>query len=93
MMRNLDEENSLFAMDGGCSVHGEEAMRECASCGAEYCRVCHPQSQVCPDCAEDVDEDKEDNDPDFEDVRKVDRLLDDDLTASPENETGDQEPP
>ena len=87
MIRNHDAAGNLFTMGEGCPVHGEDPMRECASCGAEFCRACHPRSLVCPDCAEEGEEEEQKGDPDFEDVKKVDALLDDD----PGPPTGDAE--
>ncbi|MBU1695242.1 MAG: hypothetical protein KJ726_04430 [Verrucomicrobia bacterium] len=72
-----DQESNLFGVEPGCAVHGDEKMRECSMCGAEYCRACHPRSTVCPDCAEPSDEDEE-ADPDFEDVKDVGEVLEDD---------------
>lgn len=53
-------ESSAFGVEPGCPTHGDEHMRECTMCGAEFCRLCHPRSSVCPDCSEqDDDEDTE----------------------------------
>ena len=59
-----DEHSSAFGVEPGCPAHGDEHMRECSMCGAEFCRLCHPRSAVCPDCAEQED----DEDSDAEDV-------------------------
>jgi hypothetical protein len=72
-----DEETNLFGVEPGCAVHGDEKMRECSMCGAEYCRACHPRATVCPDCAEPSDDDEE-AEPDFEDVKDLDEVLEDD---------------
>ena len=81
----LDEETNVFGMTPGCPIHGDEKMRECSMCGAEFCRRCFPRSTVCPDCAEPAGEDDEEADPDFEDVKDLDDVLDD------EDEDGDED--
>ena len=73
---STEEERNLFGVEPGCAVHGDEKMRECSMCGAEYCRACHPRATVCPDCVEPSDEDEEE-DPAFEDVKDMDEVLDD----------------
>jgi hypothetical protein len=72
----VDEETSIFGMEQGCPVHGDEHMKECRMCGAEFCRVCFPKSTVCPECADPSDEDEEDAD--FDDVGNLNEVLDDD---------------
>lgn len=58
MARN--HESDGLGVEPGCPVHGDEHMRECTMCGAEFCRLCFPRSSVCPDCAEqDEDEDSD----------------------------------
>lgn len=37
--------------DGGCTTHGDRAMAVCALCGAEFCALCFPASNLCPCCA------------------------------------------
>lgn len=87
MARNDD--SSLFEnMGQGCAVHGDEHMRECTMCGAEFCRLCHPRSSVCPDCAESPDES---DDPDFDDVKNLDELLDEDEDADKDDESGEDD--
>ena len=89
MARDFEEAGNMFAMGAGCPIHGEEHMRECAACGVEFCRVCCPRSLVCPNCAEDEEEVEEKGEPDFEDVRKLDAMLDEDAgpkTADAEDE-------
>ncbi|MCX6996851.1 MAG: hypothetical protein NTV49_07150 [Kiritimatiellaeota bacterium] len=76
MLRNHDEVSNLFTMGEGCPLHGEEPMRECASCGAEFCCACHPRALVCPDCVEPGAEDEEKGDPDVEDLKGPDLPLD-----------------
>lgn len=85
----VNEESSYFAMGQGCPVHGDEYMRECTMCGAEFCRVCHPKSAVCPDCAEQEGEEEEEETgdmPDFDDVNDLDEVLDDDKFDDAEDE-------
>ena len=87
MPKHRDQETSVFGMTAGCPVHGDDAMRECTMCGGEFCRVCFPRSMVCPDCAEEDEADDESADPDFEDVAKVDDVIEDE----PPDEADDQE--
>ena len=48
-----DEEYDPYAgFNGGCPVHGEDYMRECTVCGAEFCTACFPNSDVCGECAD-----------------------------------------
>lgn len=79
----VDEEAGIYAMGQGCPSHGDDHMRECSMCGAEFCRICHPKTAVCPDCAESADD--EDEDEDFEDAGEE---VDDD---EEEDEKGDKE--
>ncbi len=55
----------------------EDFWIECSSCGCEFCRKCFPNSNLCPDCAEEwaATNDTDADDPDFEDVRDVDALM------------------
>jgi hypothetical protein len=73
----MTEETSVFGMEQGCLVHGDEDMRECRLCGQEYCGLCSP-TRMCPDCAEDLG-DEDGGGPDFEDVEDMKSLgIDDD---------------
>ena len=76
----VDSESNLFSMDQGCPTHGDEHMRECSMCGAEFCRLCFPRSAVCSDCADEADTDTEEG-ADFDDVKNLDEVLDDDEEA------------
>ena len=78
-----NEEASSYGLDQGCAVHGDENMRECSMCGTEFCRLCHPKSTVCPDCA-DQDEDDDTDEPDFDDVSNLDEVLDEDEESKEE---------
>jgi len=81
----VNEETGIFGMDQGCAVHGDEHMRECSMCGAEFCRVCFPKTAVCPDCSEqeEEEEDTEEN-PDFDDVSNLGELIETRMpTSSP----------
>lgn len=72
------DETAFFGMDQGCPIHGDEYMIECSMCGTEFCRLCHPKSSVCPDCATEDDEDLEEGDleeADFDDVENVGDIL------------------
>ena len=82
---SVDEESNAYGLGGGCPVHGDEYMKECSMCGAEFCRMCVPKSAVCPDCAneeedEEVEEEEEEesSNPDFDDVSDLGKVLDDD---------------
>ena len=79
----VDEEAGIYAMGQGCPVHGDDHMRECSMCGAEFCRICHPKTAVCPDCAESADDDEDEED-DFEDASEGD-------DEEEEDEKGDKE--
>jgi len=87
---SVNEETSFFALGQGCPVHGDEYMRECTMCGAEFCRICYPKSAVCPDCAEQAneDDDEEDDDDiaDFDDVSNLKEVLNDNYEDVKEDE-------
>jgi hypothetical protein len=75
---SVNEESNAFGMGQGCSVHGDEHMKECSMCGAEFCRICVPRSTVCPDCAEQSDDDDEEKDSsDFDDITRVGTVVED----------------
>ncbi len=74
-MINGDEEVLFGGLGGGCMVHGDDYMRECALCGTEFCGKCHPGSAVCSDC---VDEDDPDDGEDGEDALETDGESDSD---------------
>jgi len=74
MPKDRSADPYVSGMTPGCPVHGDDGMRECPMCGGEFCRLCTPRALVCPDCAEDGESDDEREDPDFEDVKKVDDL-------------------
>lgn len=69
---SFDDDAEFMSIGGGCPIHGDDAMQECRMCGVEFCGRCFPRSTVCPECAEDVDEE---DDPDFEDVENLDALI------------------
>lgn len=74
-----DDESNLYGMEQGCAHHGDEYMTDCDMCGIEFCRKCLPQTRFCHDCLETLHEDDElDDDPDFEDVKNLNTLIDDD---------------
>lgn len=77
----MDDHIGVFGLEPGCPIHGDDHMRECGMCGTEFCRVCFPRSAVCPDCADQKEDDAEEEDPDFEDVKKVDDVLNEDAEA------------
>ncbi len=72
-----DDEAVYFGFGEGCPIHGDEYLRECSVCGAEFCTRCHPGSTTCPQCSEAIEDDFEER-PDFEDVDRIDSLLADD---------------
>lgn len=83
-MKYDDEDYNPYAsFEGGCSVHGEDYMRECTICGIEFCAICFPNSELCSDCAAQNDDldDEEDlttSDGDKEEMRIVNELAPDD---------------
>ena len=88
-----DEEN-IFGLFQGCPIHGEEFMRECTVCSAEFCGQCFPGVSICPNCSAEVDEDELDSDPDFSDVDDLDILIGndeevEDILRQSEEEYGD----
>jgi len=72
---SADEQTNFYMMGQGCSVHGDEYMRDCSMCGAEFCTKCYPGSAVCEECAVQDDEEDEDEDSDFADVSNLGSLL------------------
>jgi len=48
---NVDDDETMYHLGEGCTVHGDAHMTECAACGAEFCTRCHPGSRTCPDCS------------------------------------------
>lgn len=79
----VDEETSVYGMGQGCPTHGDEHMKECTMCGAEFCKICHPKSSVCPDCSEsDEDEDEDD----IEETGDADEALEEDEEEEVEEE-------
>jgi hypothetical protein len=73
----VNEESNAFGMGQGCAVHGDEHMKECSMCGAEFCRICVPRSTVCPDCVEPTDDEDEKDNSDFDDVSRVEDVVED----------------
>ena len=86
---SVNEESNAFGMGQGCSVHGDEHMKECSMCGAEFCRLCLPRSAVCSDCAEPSDEeDEEEKDSsDFDDITRVGTVVEDEEKEEKEEKT------
>jgi hypothetical protein len=91
----VNEESSIFSMGQGCPVHGDEYLKECNMCGAEFCRICFPRTAVCPDCADQEGEEELDGEdaPDFDDVSDLDKYLDDDEEAEKAVRESEEEPP
>ena len=86
-----DEEYDPYAGfgGGGCSVHGEDYMRECSVCGMEFCAACFPHSNVCEECADqgrNLDEDEAFGDNDAEELKIVAELAPDDPELDKETE-------
>ncbi len=74
----MEDEANLFGLNQGCPVHGEEYMKECTHCSAEYCGQCFPGSTVCPSCSAEVDDEDIEEDPDFADIDNLEELIGDD---------------
>jgi hypothetical protein len=72
----MDHDDDAFLTGEGCTLHGDEYMRECTMCGVEFCCRCHPNSLVCEDCAE--GDDDAHLDPDYEDLSDIEDLMTDD---------------
>lgn len=86
-----DEEYDPYAGfgGGGCSVHGEDYMRECSVCGMEFCTICFPNSNVCEECADqgrDLDDEDPYTDNDTEELKIVAELAPDDPELDKETE-------
>ena len=75
-MMMMDRDDDVFLTGEGCSLHGDDYMRECTMCGVEFCNRCQPNSLVCEDCAE-ADDDLN-LDPDYEDLSAIEDLMKDD---------------
>jgi hypothetical protein len=73
----VNEESNAFGMGLGCAVHGDEHMRECSMCGAEFCRVCVPRSAICPDCVEQTDDKDEKDNSNFNDITRFGDVVED----------------
>ena len=76
----VEEESNAYGMGAGCAVHGDEHMKECSMCGAEFCRICFPRSTVCSDCLEQSEEDdfETKDSSDFDDITRVGTVVDSD---------------
>ena len=90
-MNYYDEEYDPYAGfgGGGCSVHGEDYMRECSVCGMEFCTICFPNSNVCEECADqgrDLDDEDAFGDGDAEELKIVAELAPDDPELDKETE-------
>ena len=74
-----DEDVNLYGLGQGCPVHGDENMHECHVCGHEFCKNCFSGSSICQGCAsekeEGIDDEFDESEPDFEDVKNVGALL------------------
>lgn len=84
-----DEEYDPYAgFNDGCPIHGEDYMRECTVCGAEFCTACFPNSSVCEECAEgaDLDDEEEFGDGDADEMKIVEELAPDDPELDKETE-------
>jgi len=85
---SVDEESNAFGMGQGCSVHGDDHMKECSMCGAEFCRICLPRTAVCPDCAEQSEDDDEEKDSsEFDDITRVGTVVEDEEKEEKEDES------
>lgn len=74
----MTDEPNMYSLEPGCEQHGEEYMRECTMCGAEFCGAC-AQGAICPECREHAldDDDFDDDDEEIEDFDddEVEKLL------------------
>ncbi len=43
-------------LGGPCDVHGQQGLAVCALCGAEFCAMCFPGSELCPHCAAEAED-------------------------------------
>ena len=86
MPLDTNEDSNVFGMDEGCPEHGSARMIECSACGGEFCALCFPRSAVCADCAEGGGLEEDARGEDFDDVTKVDKVLDEDKAASEDEE-------
>lgn len=55
MRRKFIEPND--DLGGPCEVHGQQGLAVCALCAAEFCAMCFPGSEICPQCAAESEED------------------------------------
>ena len=53
-------------LGGPCEVHGQQGLAVCALCATEFCSMCFPGSEVCPQCAAEADDQSLDEDLDNE---------------------------
>lgn len=90
---SLEDEQNLFMMGDGCPLHGDEHIKECAACGAEFCSRCFPQSLACPECAQTTEDDDPLDDDHYNEelsgLKEYKDLLDDDEIERMLNETKD----
>ena len=89
----VNEETSIFGLEQGCPVHGDEHMKECSMCGTEFCRVCFPKTTVCPECADQAEDDEAEESPDFDDVSNLDEVLEDDEEDEKDEKKEEEEVP
>lgn len=73
------KDESFFCGEPNC----EEYWIECVVCGCEFCTKCFPNSTLCPDCAEEAEQEGLEDDPDFEDVPDLDAVMNDHPLGTP----------
>ncbi len=63
-------------LGGPCDIHGQQGLAVCALCAAEFCAMCFPGSEICPQCAAEAD----------------DQALDEDFDGETEESWSDEDP-
>ena len=82
-----DDFNPFNGFHSGCELHGEDFLRECTMCGAEFCAACFPQSPLCPDCVGqmDFDDDEETMTPEEKEISLLVGFDEEDFIEEPAN--------
>lgn len=82
-----DDFNPFNGFHSGCELHGEDFLRECTMCGAEFCAACFPQSPLCPDCVGqmDFDDDEETMTPEEKEISLLVGFDEEDFIEEPTN--------
>ena len=90
-----DDFNPFNGFHSGCELHGEDFLRECTMCGAEFCAACFPQSPLCPDCVGqmDFDDDEETMTPEEKEISLLVGFDEEDFIEEPANGAPPAAPP